>query len=798
MSKRLDRCTQVSSPWPEALDTPVAFILIGRGGFEHGLLKKWITHTKPNGRKGPEPLVALVKEKGALFEHQGLTKLLEARPETVIVPLGLVWLPHKNARTQGPPRLRDLIRGRAGRGYWGYEKRLMLLRNPDRCALIAGEAATLGDLAMRAGKRIGANAEPKAIADFIARHATVTIDRDARAVPGAPIKLPRYAAQAILSRADFQAKLMEIAGQAGLTPAVARATAEKQLKQLIPRSNYLVISIMHKFAHFMCRQGYERQMVYDTDKAAEARDLARRHPVALLFTHKTHVDGFALVAMAMDEGFPLVHTIGGANMAFFGLGFMGRRAGGIFIRRSFGDDPIYKHCLQSYLGFVLEKRFPVAWALEGTRSRTGKLMPPRYGILKYVTDSAAQAGIDDLHLVPVSLYYDLIPDVKDYTAEQSGGTKRPESIAWFVGYLRGLRQPLGRISVAFGDPLRMADAYGPQFKDARTTPLNRLAFQASVNMNAVTPLTPSGLFAMILLAASPRAMTAAEVIKEMRQIIGWAVSRGIPVTGDFTDTDLKRIKQVAEAMMETGLVTAHDDGIEAVFRLDEEQRANASYYRNTAIHFLVQNAFMELAVAAAAEADPGQGEKAFYDAIRTARDLFKYEFFYPERESFNDQIAEELSKFDAGWRDLIKAGPEGADRLLVKVKPLMAPGTLRPFIDAYMVFADTLLRLGEANAPDGKSFVAQCLRSGKRALLQGQISSVEAVAKMPFSNAYKLAANRGLISGEVGGRVALLRELKSMQRRMLKLEGLMLQRRAAMDVGVIGVVEGGIARQKKA
>ena len=79
--------------------------------------------------------------------------------------------------------------------------------------------------------------------------------------------------------------------------------------------------------------------------------------------------------------------------------------------------------------FLLEKHFPMSWALEGTRSRLGKLMPPRYGILKYVTDAANAAGIDDLHIVPFVTSFDLIRDVEEYAAEQMGRAKKAESLA---------------------------------------------------------------------------------------------------------------------------------------------------------------------------------------------------------------------------------------------------------------------------------------------------------------------------------------------------------------------------------
>ena len=126
-------------------------------------------------------------------------------------------------------------------------------------------------------------------------------------------------------------------------------------------------------------------------------------------------------------------------MAFAGVGFLARRSGAIFIRRSFQDKPLYKLVLRQYLSFLLEKRFPLTWSFEGTRSRVGKLMPPRYGILKYVIDAMQELPDENLHIIPIAINYDMNNDVKDYAAEQSGGRKRPESLSWMISYLRRMR-----------------------------------------------------------------------------------------------------------------------------------------------------------------------------------------------------------------------------------------------------------------------------------------------------------------------------------------------------------------------
>ena len=100
-----------------------------------------------------------------------------------------------------------------------------------------------------------------------------------------------------------------------------------------------------------------------------------------------------------------------------------RRAGVIFIRRSTSDDPLYKYVLREYVGYVLEKRFNLSWSIEGTRSRTGKMLPPRLGLLSYAADVYLTGRVDDIALLPVSITFDQLHEITEYAEYARGAAK---------------------------------------------------------------------------------------------------------------------------------------------------------------------------------------------------------------------------------------------------------------------------------------------------------------------------------------------------------------------------------------
>ena len=123
---------------------------------------------------------------------------------------------------------------------------------------------------------------------------------------------------------------------------------------------------------------------------------------------------------------------------------------------------MYKITLRHYVGYLMEKRFPMNWAFEGTRSRLGKLMPPRYGLLKYVLEACHATDARNIHIIPISISYDLIRDVEEYATEQTGRGKGAESLRWFIGYIRSLARPMGKVYVDIGEPVVLDRAPDPE------------------------------------------------------------------------------------------------------------------------------------------------------------------------------------------------------------------------------------------------------------------------------------------------------------------------------------------------
>ena len=286
------------------------------------------------------------------------------------------------------------------------------------------------------------------------------LDLAERRLQGGRYKVPRQVAASLMASRGYNEALDRLAAETGTAKTQLMKEAAGYMDEMVSRPSTFWLDFYAKFNKFCLGLGYEEEIVCDKAAVEKMRQLVREHPSMLLWTHKTYLDGMVLPKLLYDNDFPMPHMFGGANLNFPGLGFLLHRAGAIFIRRSFQDNELYKITLRHYVGYLMEKRFPMNWAFEGTRSRLGKLMPPRYGLLKYVLEACHATDARNIHIIPISISYDLIRDVEEYATEQTSRGKGAESLRWFIGYIRSLARPMGKVYVDIGEPVVLDQVTG--------------------------------------------------------------------------------------------------------------------------------------------------------------------------------------------------------------------------------------------------------------------------------------------------------------------------------------------------
>src|SRR3954447_24821631 len=650
-------------------------------------------------------------------------------PETVVTALRVAWRPRKTddgpARPRGPRARLTSAAPPIPRRPPRSMQAAALRRDPERARVVVAEPATVAELSRRWD---GAGS----LADFVAAQAQLALDRAERRVVGDRVKVPRQVVEAIEASPEFRREVRALAERLERPGDEALAEAVADLDGLVAAIDPAAVELFRS----LFRPLHSRAWTVDADTAglARLRELNRRHPLVFLPSHRSYVDPLVLADVLARHDFPRNHVLGGDNLSFWPLRPLAKRAGIVFIRRAFGDDGVYKLVVREYFAFLLAKRFNLEWYMEGGRSRTGKLRPPRHGLLRYVADAVDRGRVDDVFVVPVSITYDQLREVSGMAAEQRGAAKRGEGLSWLASYARGqMSTPLGTVHVGFAEPLSLAAALQagePGDADARRLALQKVAFQVAVGINSVTPAMATALVTLALLGVRDRALTLAQVTRVLEPLLDYLSERGLPHSGEALSSPAG-VRRVLAALAEQKVVTVYDGGEEPVYAIERGQHLVAAFYRNSAIHHVIDRAIAELVMLR----DPAD---RWEEAMRL-RDQLKFEFFFPERDAYRQQISAELERLDPDW--------ETADgrEVLCGAPLLVAHRVLRSFVDAQLVVAERLAARDPRTPVVEPEFLTECGGVAQQMLLQGRLHGPESLSRELFAGALRLAANLDLV-----------------------------------------------------
>jgi glycerol-3-phosphate O-acyltransferase len=565
-------------------------------------------------------------------------------------------------------------------------------------------------------------------------------------VTGSRYKVPREVAEQMVGGRRFEDGIAVLAERLGRSEADVRTEALGYLGEMASTQSALARELWALLARSLYSRAYD--LCVDPAAIERLRSLAAKHPLVFLPTHKSNLDGYVMASLLYEQGFPPNHALGGINMAFWPLGPLGRRVGVIWIRRAVRDNAVYRWVLRQYLGYLVGRRFNLEWYIEGGRTRTGKLLPPKMGLLRYLVDAVQDAGVDDVQIIPVSIVYDQLEELAEMTAESRGAVKRPEGLRWLVDYARRQNRPSGRVQVSFGEPVALSEELRAAGADADPRlALSKLAFQVCTGINRATPLTRSGLVTLAMLGVDGRALTAGEVRDLIEPLCRYAQARDLPGTQDVAElATVAGTQRTLANLVEHGVVQCYDKGPEPVYAIGPENDLVAAFHRNGVIHWFVNRSIAELALVRAAEEEPDRDpvQVAWSEAFRL-RDVLKFEFFFADKDRFRKELREELALIAPGWQHTGELTLGEVGRTLASSGPLTARRVLSSFLESYHVVAERLLAHDARGPLDEQAFLTECLAFAQQLRLQRRITSGEAVSKELFRSALKLADNRGLL-----------------------------------------------------
>lgn len=415
------------------------------------------------------------------------------------------------------------------------------------------------------------------------------------ATVGPPLSHRSQVINSLLADGDVRKAIARTARAEDISVEAARARARGYADEIAADYSNIAIGFMLRVLTWLWNRIYEG---VDVRHLQRLRSTAHDRSLIYLPAHRSHMDYLLVSYILYQEGLALPQIAAGVNLNFWPVGALLRRCGAFYIRRSFRGDKLYTAVFRAYVDALIGRGQPIKFYLEGGRSRTGRLLPPKAGMLSMVVQSFVRHVDKPAAIVPVYIGYDRVMEVNSYFDELRGTRpKKGESMGDLVrGGRKVLQRKYGRAYVAFGEPIPMdefADAVRPEWRRQPLPPpeaarpdwlveiVDRLAETVMVRINATATLNPAGLVALILLGSPQKAVAEDEMIHSLELLA--ALLRNRPYSADVTVPELSGSRMLAEAEPLTRLVRVpHAWG--DVLTVESRQAVLLTYTRNSVMH----------------------------------------------------------------------------------------------------------------------------------------------------------------------------------------------------------------------
>ena len=581
------------------------------------------------------------------------------------------------------------------------------------------------------------------VAPWLRRRVLSALYREERVVEGPVLQPLHRVQQIVLRQASVRAAIRERAQARGSSPEQARAEAEEMFGEIAANMNSTFLALLDWVVGAVTNRLFVNIEQSGIEKVAE---YARQHPVVLVPSHRSYFDFIILSLMFYAQHLIPPHIAARENMGFGPFGYLWRRAGAFFLRTSF-DDPLYKEVFRAYVAHLIREGFTQEFFIEGGRSRTGRSLTPRLGMLSWNLEAFLASGRRDLFFVPIAISYERLVEEGAMVGELEGEEKQKESMLGLMRARNFLSRRFGSVFVNFGEPISLGDALGanaelwkgpetPEIAAERRAFVEQIGTRIVERINWAMAASATAVASCALLGERHRGLFRAELVRRMQQIVDLlrlmdvrltpALSRDV---GDFGDS--------IAALLRMDLIARSEDPRGEILYFEPGKRRALDLYRNSVLHFLAAPSFLARSLLRGAGAERLQEDLTLWLAL-FGRELFvnRGEVLAAHVPGFVDHFAR------CGWIAHEGLRWRATDKGVSELRFLAE--LTRPLCESY--FAAFSAALSLEGPVSSKELVRSAREHFERAELVGEVGLDEASNPVAFATAIEWLEQRGILA----------------------------------------------------
>ncbi len=495
----------------------------------------------------------------------------------------------------------------------------------------------------------------------------------------------------------------------------------------------------------------------DSEGLAKIRNLSKKMPFVIISCHRSHIDYLLLSYVFYKNNIQLPFIAAGNNLSFFPLGYIFRRSGAFFLRRSFRGNDVYGEVFSKYLATLLHEGLPLEFFIEGGRSRTGKMVMPKYGLLSMIIQAYQDKYCENLACVPVYIGYDRVIEERSYLKELSGAPKVQENTVEIIKTTKILRKRYGRVYINIGEPIIIKDYLEAQDKpmeqmtlDERQSLYRKIGYETVLEINKVSVVTPFALVASGLLSHDRRGISHDELSGILNEFNEYLSTRDVKFAATFAHRE-RAIADALNIFNSTDLISRieaeeeEEEMQEVVYSLADAKRLNLEYYKNNILHF-----FMSICFAATAMVKNNEDEMSLAKVMgdyKFLKWLLWNEFIFDERRDDVEEVDDVLTYLHS--RSMIVTKERDGEVWIeikskgdAKLKPFA--GLIHNYLESCWIVIRGLVYLKKKPLTQ-KEWLAKIRPLGDRMFQKGEILRAEALSQANYQNAIKFLEDAELV-----------------------------------------------------
>lgn len=516
-----------------------------------------------------------------------------------------------------------------------------------------------------------------------------------------------------------------------------RRDARKMLNEIAADYNPTTVQIVI----WLLTKAFKRLyagMEINLDQLDQVRSMAREMPVVYIPCHKSHIDYLIVNYLLYINKLSVPYIVSGVNLNFWPLGAIFRGGGAFFMRRTFVGKRLYSKVFSKYVEYVLRDNIPIEFFIEGTRSRTGKIVLPKLGFLSILMNAVLKSEKKNLCIVPVSINYEHIFEQSFYLKEAKGKKNEGENISTMLKHGKMIRKKMGRFYLEIAEPFTLSELltdYGgriPRDTKVQKELAGTLAYRVAHAINSQSIATPYSIVATAMLAGKTRGMYLHQIQSAVKLILEALKMKGVRVVG-LTEN---WVEQVLDHMLSEKIVSTETEDEEEgeeedrIFFLDDDKRFLLTIYKNSIVHHIPFISLLSLCFLAAGEPVT---KTVLYERYRFIKKVIGGELIYSDNkrqsEQFDRETFEKALEFFTGHGFVTTV--ENELQVLNKDGQQAArafAGAILDFVGTYYLLAKTLWKNRKEELSD-KLWLKKAMKLGKRMHSTGKIQRLEAVHK---------------------------------------------------------------------